>query len=96
MAFPKLKTLQPGLDPSAGAPTRRGVGCVGPTSVRKFRGARLAAEPDLAERLVPGASPAQAGRLLTTYARAAHHPAFHGRLDAHLTALCVRHHDTLA
>jgi len=38
MAFPKLKTLQPGLDPSAGAPTRRGVGCAGPTSVRKFRG----------------------------------------------------------
>src|SRR5664279_710821 len=90
------RPLQPGLDPSAGAPTRRGVGCAGPTSVRNFAGARLAAEPDLAERLVPGASPAQAGRLLTTYARSGAHPAFHGRLDAHLTALCVRHHDTLA
>ena len=41
------------------------------------------------------ASPAHAGQLLTTYARAAHHPAFRGRLDAHLTALCVHHHDTL-
>ena len=58
-------------------------------------GTRLAAEPDLAGRLVPDANPAHAGQLLTTYARAAHHPAFRGRLDAHLTALCVHHHDTL-
>ena len=60
-----------------------------------FVGTRLAAEPELADRLVPGASPAQAGQLLTTYARAARHPAFQGRLDAHLTSLCVRHHGTL-
>ena len=61
-----------------------------------FVGTRLADEPELAERLVPGASPAQAGQLLTMYARAARHPAFQGRLDAHLTSLCVRHHGTLA
>ena len=61
-----------------------------------FVGTRLAAEPDLAERLIPGASPAQAAQLLTVYARAAHHPAFGGPLDAQLTALSLRHHDTLA
>ena len=62
----------------------------------RFVGTHLATEPELAERLVPGASPAQAGQLLTTYARAAHHPAFQGQLDAQLTSLCVRHHSTLA
>src|SRR5664280_795359 len=96
MAFPKLKTLN--LASTRRRALRPGVALAAPAQLRceNFAGARLAAEPDLAERLVPGASPAQAGRLLTTYARAAHHPAFHGRLDAHLTALCVRHHDTLA
>src|SRR5664280_2266799 len=96
MAFPKLKTLN--LASTRRRALRPGVALAAPAQLRceNFAGARLAAEPDLAERLVPGASPAQAGRLLTTYARSGAHPAFHGGLDAHLTALCVRHHDTLA
>ena len=52
--------------------------------------------PNWLNALSPAPSPAQAGQLLTTYARAAHHPAFQGQLDAQLTSLCVRHHSTLA
>ncbi|MFE5902176.1 hypothetical protein ACFQ67_32885, partial [Streptomyces sp. NPDC056488] len=56
----------------------------------------LAAYPALAERLVDGADDTQAAQLLTVYSRAAAHPVFDGRLDTHLTALCVRHQDRLA
>ncbi|MGW2397445.1 tetratricopeptide repeat protein [Kitasatospora sp. NPDC001664] len=56
----------------------------------------LAADPHLAERLIDGTDAAQAAQLLTVYSRAAAHPIFDGRLDTHLTALCVRHHDWLA
>ncbi|MFJ3932832.1 hypothetical protein ACIPXU_21790, partial [Streptomyces sp. NPDC090029] len=56
----------------------------------------LAADPSLAERLIDGADDAQAAQLLTVYSRAATHSVFDGRLDTHLTSLCVRHQDRLA
>ncbi|MGO1025697.1 tetratricopeptide repeat protein [Streptomyces rubiginosohelvolus] len=56
----------------------------------------LAADPNLAERLIDGADGTQATQLLTVYSRAAAHSVFDGRLDTHLTSLCVRHHDQLA
>ncbi|GAB7035449.1 tetratricopeptide repeat protein [Streptomyces sp. NPDC021749] len=61
-----------------------------------FVGGHLAQGPELSERLLDGASRAQASRLLTVSARAAGHPAHRDRLDADLTQLCVRHSDTLA
>ncbi|MEV7380733.1 tetratricopeptide repeat protein [Streptomyces lydicus] len=61
-----------------------------------FIGGRLAKGPELSERLLDGASQAQATRLLTVSARAAGHPAHRDRLDANLTQLCVRHAETLA
>jgi tetratricopeptide (TPR) repeat protein len=57
----------------------------------RFVGTRLAGEPDLVDHLVPGATGQQAARLLTGYARAAHHPGMRGGLDAALTRLCIRH-----
>ncbi|MFJ9690408.1 tetratricopeptide repeat protein, partial [Streptomyces bacillaris] len=56
----------------------------------------LAANPNLAERLIDGADDAQATHLLTVYSRAAAHLTFDGCLDTHLTSLCVRHHSQLA
>ncbi|WP_327259810.1 tetratricopeptide repeat protein [Streptomyces sp. NBC_01240] len=56
----------------------------------------LDTDPVLAERLLDGADDAQTARLLTVYSRAAAHPVFHGRLDAHLTGLCTRHHHQIA
>ncbi|MFE1759966.1 tetratricopeptide repeat protein [Streptomyces sp. NPDC059513] len=56
----------------------------------------LAANPNLAERLIEGADDAQATQLLTVYSRAAAHPTFDGCLSTHLTSLCVRHHSQLA
>ncbi|MET7765749.1 tetratricopeptide repeat protein [Streptomyces sp. NPDC005393] len=61
-----------------------------------FVGGCLASDPGLPERLLDGASEAQATRLLTVSARAAGHPAHRGHLDAGLTQLCVRHADMLA
>ncbi|MDI5974067.1 tetratricopeptide repeat protein, partial [Streptomyces sp. SL13] len=55
----------------------------------------LVAEPALAERLIDGADDAQAAQLLTVYSRAAAHSVFAGRLDSHLTSLCVGRHDRL-
>ncbi|MFD7395774.1 hypothetical protein ACFV60_12130 [Streptomyces virginiae] len=52
----------------------------------------LDADPHLADRLLDGADDTQAEQLLTVYSRAASHPAFRGRLDTHLTDLCIRHH----
>ncbi|MGV9601651.1 tetratricopeptide repeat protein, partial [Streptosporangium sandarakinum] len=62
----------------------------------RFLGRHLQTNTDLADHLTPAASPAQAVRLLTVYARAAAHPAFAHRLDAAVTDLCVRHADVLA
>ena len=62
----------------------------------RFIGRRLATDPALADQLVTGADPAQVGQLLTVYARAANHTAASSRLGPSLTALCVRHRDTLA
>ncbi|MER6825008.1 tetratricopeptide repeat protein [Streptosporangium sp. NPDC000563] len=62
----------------------------------RFLGRRLHAAPGLADHLVEGASPGQAARLLTMYARAAAHPVFDHRLDAALTGMCVRHPEILA
>ncbi|MFD9091419.1 hypothetical protein ACFVZ0_32370, partial [Streptomyces prasinus] len=59
-------------------------------------GRTLDADPTLADRLLDGADDPQAGQLLTVYSRAAAHPVFHDRLDAHLTDLCVRQHHQLA
>ncbi|MFF9867471.1 tetratricopeptide repeat protein [Streptomyces sp. NPDC013953] len=60
-----------------------------------FLGSRLRADPHLADRLLAGATGAQATRLLALHTRAAGHPAHHGRLDAELTALCTRHPEVL-
>ncbi|MFJ4748731.1 tetratricopeptide repeat protein, partial [Streptomyces albogriseolus] len=59
-------------------------------------GRTLDADPTLADRLLDGADDPQAEQLLTVYSRAAAHPVFHDRLDAHLTDLCVRRHHQLA
>lgn len=56
----------------------------------RFVGLRLEKDPDLAESLVQGADDLQAAQLLTVYSRAAAHPDVRGRLDDHLTGLCVR------
>ncbi|MFE0649533.1 hypothetical protein ACFVZH_13195 [Streptomyces sp. NPDC059534] len=56
----------------------------------------LDADPALADHLVHAADDAQTAHLLTVYSRAASHPVFDGRLDTHLTGLCVRHHGRLA
>ncbi|MGA5097628.1 hypothetical protein ACPCAC_09710 [Streptomyces lavendulocolor] len=61
-----------------------------------FLGSQLRADPRLADRLLAGASEAQATRLLTLHTRAAEHPAHLGRLDSELTALCTRHPELLA
>ncbi|MFI6103374.1 tetratricopeptide repeat protein [Streptomyces sp. NPDC051310] len=60
-----------------------------------FLGSRLRTDPRLADRLLAGASGAQATRLLDLHTRAAGHPAHHGRLDAELTGLCTRHPELL-
>ncbi|MFI9787134.1 tetratricopeptide repeat protein [Kitasatospora sp. NPDC051984] len=56
----------------------------------------LEADPTLPEQLLPALDADGTGQLLTVYTRAAAQPATAGRLDAALTALCVRHHTTLA
>ncbi|MFB7423671.1 tetratricopeptide repeat protein, partial [Streptomyces hydrogenans] len=50
----------------------------------------LDTDPALAEHLINGADDAQTAQLLTVYSRAAAHPVFDSRLDAHLTSLCTR------
>ncbi|QNP67978.1 tetratricopeptide repeat protein [Streptomyces genisteinicus] len=50
----------------------------------------LDTDPAIAEHLINGADDAQTAQLLTVYSRAAAHPVFDGRLDAHLTGLCTR------
>ncbi|MFD8478485.1 tetratricopeptide repeat protein [Kitasatospora sp. NPDC059673] len=53
-------------------------------------------DPALPEHLLPALDPRRIAQLLTVYTRAAAHPAIGGRLDATLTALCVRQRATLA
>ncbi|MFF0249922.1 tetratricopeptide repeat protein, partial [Streptosporangium sandarakinum] len=61
----------------------------------RFLGRHLQTNTGLADHLTPAASPGQAVRLLTVYARAAAHPIFTHRLDTPLADLCVRHADVL-
>ncbi|MFF0390055.1 hypothetical protein ACFYS8_15420 [Kitasatospora sp. NPDC004615] len=56
----------------------------------------LESDPTLPEQLLPALDADGTAQLLTVYTRAAAHPALAGRLDQHLTAICVRHHTTLA
>ncbi|MFI0968349.1 hypothetical protein ACH4S8_44515 [Streptomyces sp. NPDC021080] len=53
-------------------------------------------DPGLADNLLDGANRAQREQLLTVYARSAADPVLDGRLDRHLTKLCVSHHRRLA
>ncbi|MDJ0386153.1 tetratricopeptide repeat-containing serine protease family protein [Streptomyces sp. G-G2] len=57
--------------------------------VERFVGKRLKDNPDLAHRLVPGADPDQAAKLLTLLTRAAAHPPLRGRLDGLIVDLCT-------
>ncbi|WP_157815354.1 tetratricopeptide repeat protein [Kitasatospora sp. CB02891] len=56
----------------------------------------LDTDPALPEHLLPALDAPRTAHLLTVYTRAAAHPAVAGRLDAGLTALCVRQRATLA
>ncbi|MEU5187218.1 tetratricopeptide repeat protein [Streptomyces klenkii] len=56
----------------------------------------LDTDPALAALLLDAADDAQTAQLLTIYSRAAAHPVFDSRLDAHLTSLCTRHRHRLA
>ncbi|OKK04583.1 hypothetical protein AMK26_14735 [Streptomyces sp. CB03234] len=60
-----------------------------------FVGSHLRADPDLADRLLAGASETQAARLLVLHTRAAAHPAHREHLDGQLTGLCTRHPEVL-
>ncbi|GAA2650730.1 hypothetical protein GCM10010425_74240 [Streptomyces spororaveus] len=62
----------------------------------RHTGRTLDADPYLADQLLDGVGGTQAEQLLTVYSRAAAHPAFRGRLDTHLTDLCIRHHRQLS
>ena len=62
----------------------------------RFVGTRLYATPDLLDPLLAAATNTQIAQLLTVYGRAAHHNAFAGRLDQHLSGLCIRYADVLA
>ncbi|MFJ9847582.1 tetratricopeptide repeat protein [Kitasatospora sp. NPDC101155] len=62
----------------------------------RHTGRVLDAGPTLADDLLHGADDPQASQLLTVYSRAAAHSVFHGRLDTHLTGLCIRHQHQLA
>ncbi|WP_237291741.1 tetratricopeptide repeat protein [Streptomyces sp. Sge12] len=61
----------------------------------RHTGRTLDSDPHLADHLLAGADDTQAEQLLTVYSRCAAHPAFRGRLDNHLTDLCIRHHPQL-
>ncbi|WP_189275265.1 tetratricopeptide repeat protein [Kitasatospora griseola] len=56
----------------------------------------LDTDPALPEHLLPALDAPRTAHLLTVYTRAAAHPAVAGRLDAGLTALCVRQRAALA
>ncbi|WP_158715630.1 trypsin-like peptidase domain-containing protein, partial [Streptomyces sp. NRRL S-481] len=61
----------------------------------RFPGRHLLAHPDLPDRLLPGATEAQARQLLTVSTRAVAHPPLRGSLAPLLTELCLRNPDTL-
>ncbi|MGW1339391.1 tetratricopeptide repeat protein [Streptomyces rubiginosohelvolus] len=81
------------------APSRNGPpwGALQPDRLaERHTGRTLDTAPHLADHLLNGADSAQAEQLLTVYCRAAAHPAFRGRLDTHLTDICIRHHRQLS
>ncbi|MER5887286.1 tetratricopeptide repeat protein, partial [Streptomyces sp. NPDC001941] len=59
-------------------------------------GRALDSDPALAEHLIHSADSTQTVQLLTVYSRAAAHSIFGGRLDGHLTNLCIRLRHQLA
>ncbi|MET8072406.1 tetratricopeptide repeat protein, partial [Streptomyces sp. NPDC005271] len=61
----------------------------------RFTGRHLLAHPHLPDRILPGATEAQARQLLTMSTRAATHPPLRRPLAPLLTELCLRHPDTL-
>ncbi|MFE6713874.1 tetratricopeptide repeat protein, partial [Streptomyces sp. NPDC057695] len=62
----------------------------------RHTGRALEADPRLADQLLDGTEDTQAEQFLTVFSRAAAHSVFRGRLDTHLTDLCIRHHHKLA
>ncbi|MFE7792518.1 tetratricopeptide repeat protein [Streptomyces sp. NPDC057460] len=61
----------------------------------RFTGRHLLAHPHLPDRILLGATEAQARQLLTVSTRAATHPRLRRPLAPLLTELCLRHPDTL-
>uniref|UniRef100_UPI0011804F30 tetratricopeptide repeat protein n=1 Tax=Streptomyces sp. gb14 TaxID=1827753 RepID=UPI0011804F30 len=89
-----LATLYP---PTPAAPGEPPWGALQPDRLaERHTGRTLEANPRLADQLLDGADDTQTEQLLTVYSRAAAHPVFQGRLDTHLTGLCIRHHRKLA
>ncbi|MEW2064909.1 tetratricopeptide repeat-containing protein [Streptomyces sp. NPDC007002] len=89
-----LSTLHP---PPLAAPGGPPWGALQPDRLaERHTGRVLEADPRLADQLLDGAEDTQTEQLLTVYNRAAAHPVFQGRLDSHLTELCIRHHRKLA
>ncbi|MFJ7423841.1 hypothetical protein ACIQXD_35405 [Streptomyces uncialis] len=89
-----LTTLYP---PTPAAPSGPPWGVLQPDRLaERHTGRALEADPRLADQLLDGADDTQTEQLLTIYSRAAAHPVFQGRLDIHVTDLCIRHHRTLA
>ncbi len=89
-----LTTLYP---PPSAAPGGPPWGALQPDRLaERHIGRILDTDPRLADQLLDGADDAQTAQFLTVYSRAAAHPVFDGRLDTHLTDLCVRHHRKLA
>ncbi|MFH8692672.1 tetratricopeptide repeat protein [Streptomyces anulatus] len=87
-----LATLYPATTSRNGPPW----GALQPDRLaERHTGRSLDADPYFADQLLDGADGPQVEQLLTVYSRAAAHPAFRGRLDTHLTDLCVRHHQQL-
>ncbi|MFB8081545.1 tetratricopeptide repeat protein [Streptomyces sp. NPDC056013] len=89
-----LATLYPPTLPAPGGPLW---GALQPDRLaERHIGRALEADPRLADQLLDGAEDTQTAQLLTVYSRATAHPVFRGRLDTHLTNLCIRHHHKLA
>ncbi|MFD3819810.1 hypothetical protein ACFWRZ_32515, partial [Streptomyces rubiginosohelvolus] len=89
-----LSTLYP---PTLAAPGGPPWGALQPDRLaERHTGRTLEANPRLADQILDGAEDTQTEQFLTVYNRAAAHPVFQGRLDSHLTGLCIRHHRKLA
>ncbi|KOV38174.1 hypothetical protein ADK60_02540, partial [Streptomyces sp. XY431] len=92
----QVTTWVAALYPATGSPGGPPWGTLQPDRLaERHTGRVLETEPRLAEHLLGGADETRAGQLLTVYTRAATHPVFQGRLDTHLTDLCIRHHRQL-